>query len=233
MRPKLCVGDAAEHLAPDRRREGEVVAARPLVAAEDHRAVLDRDLHAALAGVGDERRPDLVEDVDSCRRSSAPCRGPTNVPTVGHAEPRGRVDHLASGALATALARRGVGIERVRVVGQRARSPARARTGRRRSRAPAVVEPLDVDVADAGVAAHRALGRRPAGDLERLEAVGGGPVGDLVEGRSGNAAVSSPSFMTAWSPSRISSTVTQRPSRALRAIAAPISASSWPSANVG
>ena len=37
----------------------------------------------------------------------------------------------------------------------------------------------DVDVAGAGVAAGRAGRARPAGDLERLEAGAGGPVGDL------------------------------------------------------
>ena len=45
------------------------------------------------------------------------------------------------------------------------------------------IERCDVDVAGAGVAAGRAGGARPAGDLERLEADRCRPVGDLEQRR--------------------------------------------------
>ena len=76
------------------------------------------------------------------------------------------------------------GSQRVRVVGQRGDLQAAARERRRRSAAPRRRQRLDVDVRDARVAARGALPGGPAGDLERLEAVGGRPVGDLVERQS-------------------------------------------------
>ncbi len=82
VEPEVRVGDRREHLVPDRRRPGEVVAARPLVVAEDHRAVLDRDLHAALAGVGDELRPDLGGSGSRFSGSGRSLSLPTNVPTM-------------------------------------------------------------------------------------------------------------------------------------------------------
>jgi len=42
-----------EDAPPDPRRGGDVVAARPFIPAEDHRAVLERDLYPVLAGVTD------------------------------------------------------------------------------------------------------------------------------------------------------------------------------------
>ncbi len=180
LRPKLLVGDRREHLAPDRGRVGEVVAARPLVVGEDHRAVLDRDPHAALAGVARRAAATPRGSRRGCRAGSSTGRGRrTSRPC------RRRASAAASITLrrcvVRGLARLGVGRQRVRVVGERGDRQAAAREavddlGRLR-----VVERVDVDVADARVAARRALAGRPAGDLERLEAVGRRPVGDLVE----------------------------------------------------
>src|SRR5687768_4133704 len=50
-----CFDDAA----PDMGGIGDVVAARPFVVAEDHRAILEGQLDAVVAGVGDDVRPDL------------------------------------------------------------------------------------------------------------------------------------------------------------------------------
>ena len=53
----------------------------------------------------------------------------------------------------------------------------------------------DVDVRGACVAAGRPGGARPAGDLDALEAGGGGPVATSVKGVSGNGAVRRPSLI--------------------------------------
>ena len=76
------------------------------------------------------------------------------------------------------LAPGGFGVEVVRVVRERRDPEAGALEGRVDR---VGVEALDVDVADARVAPLLAAGRRPAGDLERLETLRRGPVGDLVE----------------------------------------------------
>ena len=96
-----------------------------------------------------------------------------------------------------------------------------------------------VDVARAGVAPGRAGRPRPARDLEALEAVGGRPVGDLHQRRlrergGQQAELHRRRLHGIGRPTRAGarSTSTQRPRRALSAIASPTSISSWPSANV-
>ena len=195
VQAEVRVGDRREHLVPDRRRPREVVAARPLVVAEDHRAVLDRDLHAALARVARRAAARSARKRSRFSGSGRSLSLPTNVPTVVDAERLRRVDHLAQVAV-DLLALRVVGVEVVRVVGERRDREAVA-VERRAHRVG--VERVDVDVRDARVAAPLAAGGRPARDLERLEAVRGRPRGDLVEGRSRKAAVSRPSF-TSSSP---------------------------------
>src|SRR5262249_24764531 len=44
VQPEALARDLLEHAAPDRGRVGQVLAARPLVAGEEHRTVLDADL---------------------------------------------------------------------------------------------------------------------------------------------------------------------------------------------
>src|SRR5207245_8324264 len=58
-----------EQAPPEGRGVREVRAARPLVVAEDHRAVLDRDPDPVLSRVLDERPPDLTEEGESVRRA--------------------------------------------------------------------------------------------------------------------------------------------------------------------
>ena len=78
------------------------------------------------------------------------------------------------------------------------RSTASSRPAPRRSPWPRDAEsPGDVDVAGAGIAAARAGGFRPAGDLQRLEAGRSSPSRrPRASGVSGNGAVSTPSFMS-------------------------------------
>ena len=92
----------------------------------------------------------------------------------------------------------------------------------------------------AGVPAGRAGRRRPARDLEDLEAVRGRPVGDVHErrvrerrGQEAELHRASPDHgarRVGGAPRR--STSTQRPRGRCSAIASPTSISSWPSANV-
>ena len=113
--------------------------------------------------------------------SSAPSP-PMNVLTSGEVHLLGRLDDLLEVA-DDRVAVLGVGMERVRVEAQAGDGQAlgldlgpdvRGLPGR---------QVRDVDVARARVAAGRAGGLRPAGDLEDLEAGLGGPVGHLHEGR--------------------------------------------------
>jgi hypothetical protein len=48
VQAEVVARDRLEHVVPDRRGRGEVRPAGPLVPAEDHRAVLDRDAHAVV-----------------------------------------------------------------------------------------------------------------------------------------------------------------------------------------
>ncbi len=58
VQTEIVIRDDLPHLAPDGRRAGQVVTARPFVIGEEHRAVLDGDLDAAFPGELDDRRPD-------------------------------------------------------------------------------------------------------------------------------------------------------------------------------
>ena len=117
VQAEVLVGDRREHRAPDRRRVGEVVAARPLVVGEDHRAVLDRDLHAVLAGVV---RRAAATPRGSARGSPAGCAWVAADERADglDAELRRRLDHLAQ-VRVRGRARLVVRDERVRVVGER------------------------------------------------------------------------------------------------------------------
>ena len=217
--------DGREHLAPDRRRPGEVVAARPLVVGEDHRAVLDRDLHAALAGV---RRRAAARSSGSARRFSGSGRSlslPTNVPTTSTPSRCAASITLRRWPL-TCLARarrRGGGCSGSRRATEIVRP---APVHRRRARRPASKR-LDVDVRDARVA--RAA-RRPRRASRRSRAPGSrSPAAQSATSRgsvSGNAAVSRPSF-TASPPPIVG------PRFGDAAIASPSTFSPCPSANVG
>src|SRR5207237_509490 len=50
VEPPARARDLGEHAPPDGRADREVLAARPLVAGEEHRTVLDPDAHAVLLG---------------------------------------------------------------------------------------------------------------------------------------------------------------------------------------
>jgi hypothetical protein len=141
-----------------------------------------------------------------------------------------------------ALAMLGVGVERVRVVAQARDREALGGdlTGELRSLRGRQVR--HVDVRRACVASDRSVGARPARDLDALEAVDRGPVDDVHQRRLGEGRGQQPephrampvgTWRAAGAPAPGRSTSTQRPSRALRAIASPTSISSWPSAKVG
>src|SRR5690606_41335685 len=55
--------DAAEELVPHGRCGHEVLASRPLVEREQHRAVLDRQLDTRGSGMSDQRTPHLLDGV--------------------------------------------------------------------------------------------------------------------------------------------------------------------------
>ena len=57
-------GDDLEQLPVDFRGAHQVLSAGPLIRAEEHGAVLDGDLHAALLGQSDDVGPDLPEQLD-------------------------------------------------------------------------------------------------------------------------------------------------------------------------
>ena len=117
VEPEALVRDRLEHLLPDRRRPGEVVPAWPLVLAEDHRAVLDRDLHALLARVADEVGPDAAEALEVLRQRPVLVVADERADDLD-AERGRRVDDLAQMAV-DLLAVPVVRVEVVRVVGER------------------------------------------------------------------------------------------------------------------
>ena len=228
-----------EDATPDARRRREVVPARPLVVAEEHRAVLDRDLPAVVLRERHDVRPDL-ERLLPVRVLGLCSVGAHERVDEGDVHLLGGRDHVLE-VTDDGLTMRRVRMERVRVVAQ---------PGDRQALAHDLVDDLgrlrcgevrDIDVGRAGVAAGRPARARPAGDLDAFESVGGGPVHDLAERRlgEGRGQQTEPhrtgsevtGFGVAAVPLR--STSTHRPSRALRAIASPTSISSWPSANVG
>src|SRR5687767_1533738 len=102
--------------APDIGRMGDVVAARPFVVAEDHRAILEGQLDAVVAGVGDDVRPDLqrlrpiVIDVLGCIATAE---------RVHHRQPHppGGDDDLLQ-MVDDALAMAEIGMERIRIIAE-------------------------------------------------------------------------------------------------------------------
>ena len=135
-----------------------------------------------------------------------------------------------------------IGVHRVRVEAEAAdRQPVAGDLGDDLAR-PLLGQVGDVDVARPRVAPGGALRRRPAGDLEALEGVRAGPLGNVAEWRVRerrrqeaelHPAVSPPAACIGVGAGASRSTRVQRPSRALAATASPTSISSWPSANVG
>ena len=224
------VGDDLEHRAPRVRVVGEVVAARPLVVGEDHRAVLDRDLHAVLARVRDQRRPQLGEALEVLRQRPGLVVARERA-DGGHAELAGRLDHLAQVRVGGARAprRRGRGCSGSR---RARRSSARAAPASRR---PACGrEVLDVDVARRPRSAARRP-RRPASRRPRASRSRWRPPTRRSRRGSGREGRGEQAELHAGTSCGVDAraTSTQRPSRALAPIASAISASSWPSANVG
>src|SRR5436309_4086666 len=243
VQPEVVGVDDLEQPAPDRRGVGEVLAARPFVAREDHRAILDDDRHPVAPGEADEVRPDLL-DLGEVVRDRSTLVAADERPHERHAQKLRRDDHLAE-VLVGLGADRLVRIEVARVVGECADLEAplievlleRGRAG--------LVEAVDVEVADAGVAAAIAGHPRPAGDLERLEALGGRPVGKVFELHApeggghqtqlhalGTSSLGAFGVASLRLDARSRWTSTQRPSWALVATASLTSISSWPAANV-
>jgi FHS family glucose/mannose:H+ symporter-like MFS transporter len=182
VQAEVFVRDDLEQLSPQRRRVGEVAAAGPLVVGEDHRAVLDGDLHAPLARKAHQRRPHALEVLEVAGDVALLISADEGADDL-NLEALRRLDDATQvrvGGLACVL----VGVEVVRVVRERgdlevvaAEQPAHG----------ARVEVLDVDVADAGVPAALSSARRPACDLERLESVVVRPARDLLEGQVGKS----------------------------------------------
>ena len=222
---------------------GDVVAARPLVVAEEHRAVLDGDL--ARRGPGRSRRCPARPGAPppSCASWCFEPSPPMNVLTSGDAHLLGGRDDVLEVADDLGPVRR-VRMERVGVEAEAGDGQALRRDlGRTISVAWRGRQVGDVDVAGAGVAPGR---RRPARGQQAisrtLEAVAGGPVGDLHQRRLGERGGQEAELHRARPPcSRgtgaggrdvVAATSTQRPARALSATASPTSISSWPSAKV-
>ena len=179
VEPEARVGDDVEHLAPDRRCTREVVAERPLVAREQHRAVLDRDLDALGARAVDHRGPDLGERPQVLGQRALGIGAHERADDLD-AEQRGGVDDAAEMRVDLGAVLR-IGVQVVGVVGERGDLEAAGSEQLVDRRRPGGVEVLDVDVRDAGVAPLLAAADRPAGDLERLEGARARPVGDLLE----------------------------------------------------
>ena len=205
---------------PHPRRRREVVPARPLVVAEQHRAVLDRDLAAVVlrrttrcparsgarppssaswvfARVGAHERVDEAGRPSSRPRSMTCLRWPITSPDgpgpggAGSGSSRGRRWPGPSPAIVPAMLAR-----------------LRRRTGWRRrcatSRRSAGVGPDDARPAG-DLDALEAVGRRPVGDVSRAASPGTAPSADRVS----SSATSDGAGLTA--PSEPRSTSTQRP----------------------
>ena len=127
------------------------------------------------------------------------------------------------------LARGTVGVEVVRVVGERGDLEVVAREQLANGLG---VEVLDVDVTHPGITAPLARARRPACDLERLEGALVRPARDLLQARIGEGGGEQPELQFA-TPTERRPTSVQRCSRELSATASQTSIASCPSANVG
>ena len=124
-----------EDPAPDARRRREVVPARPLVVAEEHRAVLDRDLPAVVLRERHDVRPDL-ERLLPVRVLGLCGVGAHERVHEGDVHLLGGRDHVLQVA-DDRLPMRRIRMQRVRVVAQPGDRQALARESRRRSRSPA------------------------------------------------------------------------------------------------
>ena len=226
VQAEVLVGDDLEHPAPHRGGVGEVAAAGPLVLGEDHRAVLDRDPHVALAREADDRRPHQLEFFEVLAHRAMLVAADERADDA-HLEPLRGFDHPAQ-VVVGCLPRLGVRIEVVGVVRERGDLEVEAR---QQSPHRLRVEVLDVDVAHACVAPPLTAARWPARDLQRLEAALVRPARDLLqaqvrEGGGEQAELHVPALTAR-------STSTQRCCRELCATASRTSISSWPSAKVG
>ena len=148
--------------APDRRRGHEILAARPLILAEQHGAVFDGDFYAQLLGQRDDRRPHFLDErqilLDGLRLVAAD-------------ERRDHVDaQLVAGAdhifqmLNDAGTFFKVAVQRVGIVGERGNFNLSFLAVIQDVGRLFVAQAVYVDVADARVAALRPA-LRPAGDL--------------------------------------------------------------------
>src|SRR5947207_2819157 len=240
VQPEVLGVDDLEQPSPDGRRVGEVLAARPFVGRKDHWAVLDDDRHAMLARKASEIGPDLADFLEVV--GDRPVLVATDErPDEPDAEGLGGQDDLAQ-VVVRVGAHLGVGIEVVRVVGQRAdleAVPLEQLPDLLRTR---LVELVDVDVTHARVTTAIAGQHRPARDLERLESLARGPPRQLLQVEAFQGGRHQPELHSAVTPCGVAaatperedcrSTSTQRAARALSATASPTSISSWPSANV-
>ena len=221
VEPEALRRDDREHLVPRRRGRGEVRPARPLVPAEDHGAVLDRDVDALALGVRDEARPDLAELAEVVRHVLR-LVAPDERPDGRHAELRRRVDHLAQvGVGGTPLAPgRGGGCSGSRRATRSRARAGRARPGRDRRRA---ARRRCARRPHTGAARRpRPASRRPRPSRSRLPPTTRRPSRSACRA---NAAVSRPSFIAAPPPIAAQ--------RFDSAIASPSTLARCPSANVG
>ena len=235
--PPHCLEDPAPHA----RRGREVVAARPLVVAEQHRAVLEGELAAVVVGEADDVRPDaerLVPVVVLVLRAV----GAHERVDERDVHRLGGGDHVAEVA-DDLLAMLGIGMERVRVVAETGDGQALRPRSRRRARRPRPPTGSRRRCGwcrrSGGSARWCAASRRSRCSRSRWR-----PSSRRrpSSGVSGNGAVSRPSLigrasrvaaLAAPTGTGSRTTSTQRPRRALSAIASLTSISSWPSAKVG
>ncbi len=161
--------DDAEQLAENGGRAHQILSAGPLVRAEEHRAVLDRDLHALVLRQLDDGRPDLLEELDVL------FHGLVLIPADeggdhAHAQLAACLDERLQ-VLDGSFALCKVGIHGVGIVGQGGDMHAFPGHIVHHIFGVLVVfqHALSIDVADTGVAALGLAGG-PAGDFEALEA---------------------------------------------------------------
>ncbi len=163
--------------APHPGRGRDVVAARPLVVREQHRAVLERDPASVVLRIADDVRPDaerLLPVLVLVLRTVTAHEGvdERDVHLLGRVD-----DELEVADDGRAVG--GVRVQRVRVEAQAGDGEALALDLGADLRGLVRGQVGDVDVARAGIPAGVAGRAGPAGDLEDLEPRAGGPVGHL------------------------------------------------------
>ena len=174
--------DVGERPPPDGRRGHQVLAPRPFIAGEQHRAVLDPDPHAPLRGVPHERPPGLEEPRPVVVDGSCPVAAHERVDGAD-AEQRRGLDHPPQ--LGDGHAGHGrVWIERIGVVAEPADRHAVPVAGGPHRRGLGGREVGHVDVGDAGVLPLRGPDR-PAHQLDAGEALGRREREHVVEGQFG------------------------------------------------